>query len=130
MRTSSGMLHFMRSLFLLMVLGVSLCVQPAAAQLPAPNESGVSMGHLHLLVADPEAQKKLWVDVLGAEVVHAGSLEMLKLPGMFIVVGKARTPPTEGSAGSTVDHIGFAVKDLAEMKAKLTAAKVEFAADN
>ena len=39
------------------------------------------MGHLHLMVADPEAQKKLWVDILGAKSTHTGTLEMLRLPG-------------------------------------------------
>ena len=101
-----------------------------SAQLPAPNDSGVSMGHIHLMVADPEAQKKLWVGLLGAEVTHTGSLELLKLPGIFIVAGKARTPPTEWSEGSTVNHIGFLVKSYADMKAKLTAANLELATDN
>ncbi len=90
------------------------------------------MGHLHLMVADPEAQKKLWVGLLGAEVTHAGSLEMLKLPGIFIVVGKARTPPAEGTDGSMVNHVGFLVKSYPEIKAKLTAAGLmtESAVDN
>lgn len=99
------------------------------AQLPPPNESGVSMGHIHLLVADPDAHKKLWVGVLGAEVTQAGTLEMLKLPGVFVIVGKARTPPAEGSDGSTVNHFGFLIKSYAETKAKLTAANVELAMD-
>jgi catechol 2,3-dioxygenase-like lactoylglutathione lyase family enzyme len=115
----------MRSLLLIAALAA-----PLAAQLAAPNEAGVSMGHVHLMVADPEVQKKLWVDMLGAEVTHTGSLEMLKLPGIFIVVGKARTPPTEGSDGSTVNHIGFLVKSYPDMKAKLAAAKLELASDN
>jgi catechol 2,3-dioxygenase-like lactoylglutathione lyase family enzyme len=103
---------------------------PLSAQLTAPNESGVSMGHIHLMVADPEEQKKLWVGVLGAEVTHTGTLEMLKLPGIFIIAGKARTPPSEGSEGSTVNHFGFLVKSYPDMKAKLTAAKVEIVTDN
>src|SRR5882672_3277952 len=100
----------MRWLFVFAAAAASLF-----AQLPAPNDSGVSMGHLHLMVADPEAQKKLWVGLLGAEVTHAGSLELLKLPGIFVVVGKARTPPTEGTDGSIVNHVGFLVKSYAEM---------------
>ena len=88
------------------------------------------MGHLHLMVADPDAQKKLWVGMLGAEVGHMGSLETLKLPGMFIVIGKARTPPTEGTEGSTVNHVGFVVKSYADMKAKCQAAGLTFATDN
>jgi len=94
------------------------------AQTAAPNDSGVSIGHMHLVVADPEAQKKLFAGVLGAQVTNAGSLEMLKFPGVFIVVQKARTAPTEGSDGSTVNHFGFLVKSYAETKTKLTAAGV------
>ena len=86
------------------------------AQLAAPNASGVSVGHIHLVVADPDAQKKLWVDVLGGQVTHAGALEMLKFPGVFVVVQKARTPPTEGSDGSTVNHFGFLVKATPTLK--------------
>src|SRR3954464_9407105 len=88
---------------------------PLFAQLPAPNDAGVSMGHLHLMVADPEAQKKLWVEVLGAQPSAQnipGVFELLRLPGMDLVVGKARTAPAEGTDGSTVSHIGFLVKDL------------------
>jgi catechol 2,3-dioxygenase-like lactoylglutathione lyase family enzyme len=100
------------------------------AQLPPPNDAGVSLGHLHILVADPDAQKKLWVDILGAEVTHTGTLEMLKLPGIYVVIGKARTAPAEGTEGSTVNHIGFLVKDLPAVKAKLDAAKIESAPVN
>lgn len=94
------------------------------AQTAPPNDSGVSVGHVHLVVADPEAQKKLWVGVLGAQVTNAGSLEMLRFPGVFIVVQKARTAPTEGSDGSTVNHFGFLVKSSADTKAKLIAAGI------
>jgi catechol 2,3-dioxygenase-like lactoylglutathione lyase family enzyme len=115
----------MRSLFVLMASATALF-----AQLPPPNESGVSMGHIHLMVADPEAHKKLWVGILGAEVGHMGSLETLKLPGMFVVIGKARTPPSEGSDGSTVNHVGFLVKSYADTKAKLQAAGLTVVSDN
>jgi catechol 2,3-dioxygenase-like lactoylglutathione lyase family enzyme len=99
------------------------------AQLPPPNASGISMGHLHLMVADPEEHKKLWVGTLGAEVTKAGTLELLKFPGMFLIVGKARTPPTEGSDGSSVNHFGFLVKSYADIKSKLSAAKITFVTD-
>jgi catechol 2,3-dioxygenase-like lactoylglutathione lyase family enzyme len=111
------------------LLLIAASVGSLFAQLAAPNASGVSIGHVHLVVADPDAQKKLWVGVLGAEVVNAGSLEMLKFPGVFVVVQKARMPPTEGSDGSTVNHFGFLVKSYAEIKTKLTAAGLTFSMD-
>jgi len=113
----------MRLALLLAASAASLC-----AQLAAPNESGVSIGHIHLMSADPEAQKKLWVGVLGAEVTHAGSLELLKLPGVFVIAGKARAA-VEGSDGSAVPHFGFLMKSYTEMHAKLSAAGVQFFSD-
>jgi catechol 2,3-dioxygenase-like lactoylglutathione lyase family enzyme len=114
----------MRFALLLAASAVPLC-----AQLAAPNGSGVSIGHIHLMSADPEVQKKLWVGVLGAEVTHAGSLELLKLPGVFVIAGKSRGA-VEGSDGSAVPHFGFLVKSYADMRAKLSAAGVQFSSDN
>ena len=115
----------MRKHIILAMLAVSFCIQlPAFAQLAAPNDSGISIGHIHLLVRDIEAQKKVWIEGLGAEVTKTGSLEMLRLPGVFIVFTKGE--PTAGSDGSTVNHIGFQVKDQAAIKAKLAAVNVQF----
>jgi catechol 2,3-dioxygenase-like lactoylglutathione lyase family enzyme len=110
-----------------------LCVFTAVrafAQLPAPNDAGVSMGHVHLMLGDADSQKKLWVDVLGAQATHTGTLELLRLPGIYVITGKARTAPTEGTEGSTVNHFGFLVKSYADMKAKIAAAKLDVATDN
>ncbi len=107
------------------LLVFALSASALFAQLSAPNQSGVSMGHIHLLVADPEAQKNVWMGALGAELTHVGSLDLLRLPGVFVVVGKARIAPTQGSEGSTVNRLGFAVRDLAAVKAKLDALHIE-----
>src|SRR5512140_1206941 len=93
------------------------------AQIAAPNASGVSIGQAHLLVRNPEQHKKLWMDILGAKVTHSGPLELLKLPGLYIVLEKGE--PTGGSGGTSVNHLGFLIKDYAEVKAKITAAKIE-----
>jgi catechol 2,3-dioxygenase-like lactoylglutathione lyase family enzyme len=92
---------------------------PLAAQLGKPNAQGVSVGHVHLVVRDAEAHKKLWV-LLGADVTRTGSLELLKFPGLFVIL----TPgtPSGGSEGSTVNHFGFAVPNVDAVRAKLTAA--------
>lgn len=100
------------------------------AQTAPPNASGISIGHVHLIVGDPDAQRKLFVDLLGGEVKHAGPLEMWKFPGTYIVIQKARTAPTEGSDGSTVNHFGFLVKSYPEIKSKLTGAGLKIHADH
>jgi len=92
------------------------------AQLLPPNDAGVSLGHIHFVVSDPDATKKAWVDVFGAAPGKAGAFDLLKLPGVFIIVSKANTPPAGGSQGSAVHHIGVAVKDYADIKAKAAAA--------
>jgi catechol 2,3-dioxygenase-like lactoylglutathione lyase family enzyme len=112
----------------ILLTGLLLIPAPLAAQLPAPNDAGVSAGHIHLMVRDPEAHKKIWVDALGAQVVTSGSLELLKLPGIFVVLGKAE--PAEGSEGSSADHFAFRAKDLQATKAKLIAAGVTIARDD
>ena len=112
------------------LLLIAASAAPLFAQLAAPNADGVSIGHVHLVVLDPEAQKKLFVGVLGAQVTHTGSLELLRFPGLFVVLGKARNPPTGGSDGSTVNHFGFAVKSYADTKAKLAGANIPFVMDS
>ena len=93
---------------------------PTFAQLPAHNETGVTMGHLHLLVRDVDAHRKMWVDALGAVPVKAGPLEGLKFPDVFVMLRKGE--PNGGTDGSSVNHLGFKVKDLKATLAKLTAA--------
>ena len=58
----------MRRQIFLSGLVVLLLTQVAAfAQLAAPNESGISIGHIHLYSKDPDAQKKIWTEALGAQ---------------------------------------------------------------
>jgi predicted enzyme related to lactoylglutathione lyase len=96
---------------------------PAFAQLTTPIDSGVTMGHIHLLSKDPDAQKKIWIEAFGAQPTKTGTLEMLRLPGIFIIINKAE--PSAGSVGSTADHFGLSVKDLNDIKAKLSALNVQ-----
>jgi len=107
----------MRWLCLLAASAATLC-----AQLAPPNEAGVSIGHIHLTVPDPDAQVKVWTDVLGGTATKDGFLTLVKLPGVFIIVSKANA--TEGSDGSTANHIGFLVKDYTALKARLAAANI------
>jgi len=114
----------MRKQFLLTASIVLLFAQSIAfGQLTTPNDAGVAMGHIHLLSKDPDAQKKIWMEALGAQVTKTGTLEMLRLPGVYIIINKAE--PTAGSVGSTADHFGLSVKDLNDIKAKLAAVNVQ-----
>ena len=100
------------------------------AQLAPPNDIGVSIGHVHHFMADPDPAKALWVGSFGGRVTNTGSLEILSFPGIFVIVGKSRTPPTGGSNGSMVNHYGFLVKSYADTKAKLAKAALKVVMDN
>ena len=94
----------------------------APAQLPAPNEAGVAMGHLHLNVKDMDESRKFWVDQLGANVVKLGQLDVMKFPGALVMLRKG--DPAGGTEGSSVNHVGFLVRDLDKELAKWKANSV------
>src|SRR3954451_4424417 len=104
----------------------------AFAQLAAPNEAGVAIGHVHLQVTDPDAHKKLWVDLLGGQVTKSGTLELIRFPGVYVLLRKPapNAPISGGMDGSTVAHFGFLAKDLPALKSKLDALKIQHASPN
>jgi catechol 2,3-dioxygenase-like lactoylglutathione lyase family enzyme len=109
----------MRRLAVALLITILLPIVSLHAQLGPPNSTGVSVGHVQLTVSDPEQHKKLW-GLLGAVVTHSGSLELLRFPGIYIILTRGET--SEGSEGSTVNHFGFAVKNVDDVHAKLAAA--------
>ncbi|HXT69695.1 MAG TPA: hypothetical protein VN700_08065 [Vicinamibacterales bacterium] len=102
----------MRKHVLLLVLLISAA--PVRAQLPAPNAAGVSAGHIHMMVRDPAAHKKLWVDVLGAEVTKTGSLELLRLPGIFLTSGRVSQPRVQKGRRSIISRFASKTWRLSE----------------
>jgi catechol 2,3-dioxygenase-like lactoylglutathione lyase family enzyme len=99
--------------------GVALLV----AQTAPPNAAGISMGHVHLVVPEPAAMQKVWVDVMGGTPLTAGPLTMVKLRNAFIIItGGPTAAGREGTNGSVVNHVGFSVKSYAATKAKAEAA--------
>ncbi|MBI2817583.1 MAG: VOC family protein [Acidobacteria bacterium] len=86
----------------------AVCVTSSWAQLAAPNEAGVSTGHIHLHVHDVEAHKKFWLAMGGTPTKYA-QFEVMKFPDVLVFL--AKDEPTGGSAGSIVNHVGFRVPD-------------------
>ena len=99
-----------------------LCAAPTAAQLVKPNQIGVRMGHMHLVVRDVEAHKYFFTSVLGGKIVQNGPLELIEFPGVYVMLRKAE--PTGPPAGAIVNHFGFIVNDMKAALAKWKAANV------
>jgi len=97
----------------------------AHAQVLPFNEAGVTMGHHHLMVADVEAQRKIWIDALGGEPSGNPPLLFVKFPGAFLILSSGKG--TEGTHGSALDHFAFNVKDLRGTRAKLADLEAPYA---
>jgi catechol 2,3-dioxygenase-like lactoylglutathione lyase family enzyme len=114
----------MRRMKKLIFLIVALfCSAPAFAQLVEPNQIGLRMGHVHLSVTDVDAQKQFWINVMGGTLVTNGPLEMIRFPGVYIMLRKVDSA-AEPPAGTIVNHFGFVVKDMPAALAKWKAANL------
>src|SRR4051812_18316679 len=96
---------------LMSALGLLLAL--AGGQLSQPNATGVAMGHLHYHVRDVEANKKFWV-ALGGESARLGSTEVVKFPGVVIVLTAGSS--SGGTNGSVVNHVAFRVQSFAKVE--------------
>jgi catechol 2,3-dioxygenase-like lactoylglutathione lyase family enzyme len=96
-------------------------------QLLHPNESGVTMGHLHYKVRDVDANKKFWI-ALGATPVKFDTREVLKFHSVLIFLDKGES--SGNTEGSVVNHVGFRVPNTRQSVDRMKAAgyKIELAA--
>jgi catechol 2,3-dioxygenase-like lactoylglutathione lyase family enzyme len=64
---------------------------------------------------------RFWVETLGGEAATLGEdgPEVIRFPGVFIFLEEQ--PPTGPTRGTTFDHIGFAVPDVAAVAARAVA---------
>jgi catechol 2,3-dioxygenase-like lactoylglutathione lyase family enzyme/extradiol dioxygenase family protein len=109
--------------FAVLLLASTFAAGTATAQ-PYPfNEAGVTNGHWHLNSKDIAVNEKIFVG-MGGKAFVAGGRHRVLFPGVMIILDAApgTPPPTAGSRGSVVNHVGFVVNDVqarvAEWKAK------------
>lgn len=100
---------------------------PAAAQLPPPNEAGVSTGHIHLTVPDREKHFEIW-QRLGGKAATSGAGGRIAFPGMYILLTEGE--PAAPSSATVANHIGFSVNDYGAYKAALEAVGAKIVVDN
>jgi len=103
----------------------NLAIGTAWAQPYAPNDMGVTMGHWHLNSADVEANKKIFVG-MGGTHIKAGVFDIVRFPGVIVMLNlrDAKSPPSAGTDGSVVNHVGFIVQNVQDSVARWKAAGV------
>jgi catechol 2,3-dioxygenase-like lactoylglutathione lyase family enzyme len=83
--------------------------------------------HVHFRVPDPVKLRDWYVDTFGLTPGKAGAWESADAPGMRLFFQQSPAAPTIASTqGTTVDHIGFEVRNLKEFYDKLVARGVKF----
>jgi len=88
--------------------------EPAHAQLAAPNQAGVSMGHLHYHVADVETNKRFWT-ALGGTPIRIGRADAVKFPDVIVVLEQG--PSSGTSEAAVLNHVAFRVRTFAQVEA-------------
>ena len=103
----------------------NLAAGAAWAQPYAPNDTGVTMGHWHLNSVDVEANKKIFVG-MGGTHIKAGVFDVVRFPGVVVMLHlrERGSPPSGGTDGTVVNHVGFVVQNVPDAVAKWKAAGV------
>src|SRR5712691_5834726 len=111
------------TVFAALMLASTLAAGTAGAQ-PAPfNESGVTMGHWHIISKDVEANKKIFLG-MGGKLFMPGGQPLMMFPGVYINLTLGTEKGEGGTQGSVVNHVGFIVNNVQERVAQWKAAGV------
>jgi catechol 2,3-dioxygenase-like lactoylglutathione lyase family enzyme len=86
---------------------------------------GVTMGHWHLNSLDVEANKKIFVG-MGGTHIKAGVFDVVRFPGVVVMLHlrERGSPPSGGTDGTVVNHVGFVVQNVPDSVARWKAAGV------
>jgi predicted enzyme related to lactoylglutathione lyase len=118
----------MRTLDWKLVAAFVVAAGVAGAQLAPPNEAGVTFGHLHIRTRNTGEHMKFWRDLLGGKTSMLGKMNKITLPGIEVLLQDADAGG--GTVGSTINHVGFRVRDLAAMVAKTKQAGFTVTSEN
>jgi len=109
-------------LMLLVPVALIAAASTSFAQLTAAKDGPIVYGHHHINTANLDAQKRFFVDTIGGTLVKVGTgnTEIVKFPNVLIFF-RTMQPPTGGTRGTTVNHIGFSVPNLRQVVDKVKA---------
>jgi catechol 2,3-dioxygenase-like lactoylglutathione lyase family enzyme len=124
----------MKKMLLILSLFVLSPASPLWAQLQPPNEAGVTMGHVGLIVRNVEANKKFWT-MLGGTAIKIDEIDVIKFPGVFVFLTPGNpnisalpsqqvlcSCPSDNVEPSIVNHLGLLVQNWEEYMERFKAA--------
>jgi catechol 2,3-dioxygenase-like lactoylglutathione lyase family enzyme len=88
-----------------------------------------ALHHIHMTAVNDEELRDWYVKMFGALSTSRRNMPAAGIPGGEVDFLKARDAAPVGTKGRAIDHIGFDVKDLAALVAKLKAQGVVFEGD-
>jgi len=106
-----------RVLSLMALAFAAICPEATAQEATeSATPAGAAWHHVHLGATDTAAAAAWYAEHMDGEAVKSGPFDLAKF-GETLVVFTRRAGEQEGSAGSSVDHIGWSFEDLeAKMK--------------
>jgi len=96
---------------------IAIAFGAALAQLPAPNSAGATAGHHIFVVKDVEAANAFWHAMGAGDGELPPILKMIKFPGALFYIRQGAN--NGGTQGTSVEYLGFKVKDLKTTLANL-----------
>jgi catechol 2,3-dioxygenase-like lactoylglutathione lyase family enzyme len=82
--------------------------------------------HLHYILGDYVKLRDWYADTFSLVSGKRGEHDAADVPGMNLTFTGSRKPPTLGTRGRAVDHVGFEVRDLEAFCKKLEARGIKF----
>lgn len=99
------------SVFAPVTAALMLTVVPVSAQLATPSSAGVTWGHIHMNVTDVDRHTRIWTEHFGGRISDFDLVRTIVLPNTIIMLNERE--PTGPTVGSSSDHFGFSVPDVA-----------------
>ena len=112
-------MHTRFSITIATVAALVVLSHSAFAQLATPNASGAAIGQIQINASDVAAQSRFWAN-LGGTIVEREQITMAQFPGIYVWLRQQAS--TGGSVGSTINHVGFYVRDFDAAVARWKAA--------
>jgi catechol 2,3-dioxygenase-like lactoylglutathione lyase family enzyme len=100
-----------RTVAVIAALSILAAASTASAQLTAAKDGPIVYGHHHFNVTSVDEHKKFWTTLGGTPVkIGTSPAEVVRFPNVLIFLTNRK--PSGGTKGTTVNHVGFGVRNI------------------